>query len=211
MLKLALFGLLASASVFAQDPKVSSPAEGYQRLVEGNRRYVKGDLLHPKRDQERRVQTAAGQKPFGTIMGCSDSRVPPEILFDQGVGDLFVVRVAGNVVGPIELASIEYSVDYLGSKILLVLGHENCGAVDAVQQGMTKDIEPVAELIAPALKPNMSLEEAIKANVKNVVAKLRKNPALAELIEKKEFAVVGGYYDLETGKVVMLTPPPARN
>ncbi|MBS0629273.1 MAG: carbonic anhydrase [Verrucomicrobia bacterium] len=207
-MKHLILTLLFSVTLFAQGAKVASPAEGYQLLMQGNERFVKGQLLHPDRDEVRRVKTVAGQTPFGTILGCSDSRVPPEILFDQGVGDLFVVRVAGNVVGPIELASIEYSVIYLGSKILIVLGHENCGAVDAVQQGKTKDIEPIAELISPAIKPNMTLENAVKENVKNVVGQLEKNPVLADLIKKKQFAVVGGYYDLVSGKVIVLTPAP---
>ncbi len=199
---------LIFALLFFSTALTASPADSFKRLMQGNQRYVKGELLHPDRDQERRAQTVAGQNPFATILGCSDSRVPPEILFDQGVGDLFIVRVAGNIVGPIELDSIEYSVIYLGSTFLFVLGHENCGAVDAVQHGKTKDIESVAELIAPGIKPNMTLENAVKANVKNVVAQLEKSPVLADYIKKKKFAVVGGYYDLTSGKVTVLTPSP---
>jgi len=202
MMKNLILALLFFSSAFA------TPSDSFQRLLEGNQRYVKGKLLHPDRDRERREATVAGQNPFATILGCSDSRVAPEILFDQGVGDLFVVRVAGNVFGPLELDSIEYSVIYLGSTILLVLGHENCGAVDAVQHGKTKDIETVAALIKPAIKPKMTLEAAVQANVKNVVAQLQKSPVLADYIKQKKFAVVGGYYDLASGKVTILTPSP---
>ena len=92
------------------------------------------------------------QKPFAIILGCSDSRVSPEILFDQGIGDLFIVRVAGNVAGPVELDSIEYAALYLKSSLVLVLGHENCGAITAVLDGQTKEIEHVADLIAPAIQ-----------------------------------------------------------
>lgn len=208
-MKLILSALLFSSAVFAQ-----GPSEGYTRLMQGNARYVKGNLLHPDRDKERRTQTAISQKPFATILGCSDSRVAPEILFDQGIGDLFVVRVAGNVIGPIELASIEYSVIYLGASVLMVLGHEKCGAVDAVLQGITKDIEPIATLIQPAItqaktEQGSTLENAIQDNVKNVVKQLEANPVLADLIKKKKFAVVGGYYDLVSGKVKVLTPAPS--
>lgn len=213
-MKLIFSTLLFSSILFAQDKGSVSPSEGFTRLMEGNGRFVKGNLEHPDRDKERRTQTAARQRPFATILGCSDSRVPPEILFDQGVGDLFIVRVAGNVVGPIELASIEYSVIYLGATVLLVLGHENCGAVDAVLQGTTKDIEPIAELIIPAVtiaktEPGSTLENAIQENVENVVKQLEGVPVLAKLIKEKKFAVVGGYYDLISGKVKILTPPPS--
>lgn len=211
-MKLILTALLFSSALFAQN--VSTPGEGYKLLIDGNERYVSGKLLHPNRDEERRTQTATVQKPFGTILGCSDSRVPPEILFDQGVGDLFIVRVAGNVIDPVVLASIEYSVVHLGAKIVLVLGHENCGAVTAVLEGKTKDIEPIANLIAPAIaeaktQSGSLLENAIKDNVENVVWQLQAVPVLADLIKQKKFAVVGGYYDLTSGKVKVLTPTPS--
>jgi len=193
---------------YAEEP-LMTPTKAFQRLMEGNRRYVKGDLLHPNRDEERRMQTAQAQKPFAVVLGCSDSRAPLEILFDQGIGDLFVVRVAGNVVGPIELASIEFSALYLGSSVLLVLGHQNCGAVQAVLEGKTKDIEPVASLIAPAIsKEKASLKEAVEANVRYGVRHVKDVPLIADLIKKKKFAVVGGYYDFTSGKVEILTEAP---
>ena len=124
-----------------------TPDKALQTLREGNLRFIQNKSIHPNRADERRLETAKQQEPFAIILGCSDSRVSPEIVFDQGIGDLFVVRVAGNVVSPVILDSIEYSALYLHSSIIVVLGHENCGAVKAVLQGNTKDMEPVAELI----------------------------------------------------------------
>ena len=181
-----------------------------QRLMEGNKRFVKGESTHPNRAEERRLETAQQQEPFAIIVGCSDSRVSPEILFDVGIGDLFVVRVAGNVVGPIELDSIEFSALYLHSSLIFVKGHENCGAVTAVLEGKTKDIEAVASLIEPAVKQSKSkkgnrLENAIKDNVMNVVAQLKKTPALQKLIKDKKIEVAGGYYHFRTGEVELLS------
>lgn len=175
-----------------------------ETLMEGNERFISEKSLHPNRIGERRLETADLQTPFAAIVGCSDSRVPPEILFDQGLGDLFIVRVAGNVVGPVELDSVEYSCLILHSSLVLVLGHENCGAVKAVLAGQTQDIEAVADLIKPAVKNATSLESAIKANVKSVVEQLRKSPVLAKLMDQKKLVVAGGYYNFHTGKVELL-------
>lgn len=195
--------LLISSSVFAMTPE-----EGLERLMQGNARYVKDKLEHPDRTSERRESLINKQQPYAIILGCSDSRVAPEILFDQGVGDLFVVRVAGNVAGPIEVDSIEYSAKYLGSCIIVVLGHENCGAVSAVLQGQTADIEAVATKILPALtscKVNQNpLQSCIKANVQNVVTQLISYPKIKDLMQQKKIKVVGGYYSLSTGKVEIL-------
>src|SRR3990170_7095870 len=111
-----------------------------QELIAGNQRYAAGKLTHPHQTTRHRQELIQRQEPFAIIVGCSDSRVPPEIIFDQGLGDLFIVRVAGQVVGPVELDSIEYSVKYLGSTLIFVLGHESCGAVTAVIDGKTADI-----------------------------------------------------------------------
>ena len=206
-----LYGLLFlwAGVVQAADP-ASLPETNFQRLIEGNQRYTQGTLKHPNRYQESRSLTVTTQEPFAIILGCSDSRVPPEILFDQGIGDLFTVRVAGNVAGPIELASIEYAALYLGSSVLLVLGHKNCGAVKAVLDGNTQDIEPIAQLINPAVKkaqsePGSTLENAIKDNVDHVVNQLKDVPLIKDLIQKKKLIVAGGYYDLATGKVEILS------
>ena len=128
---------------------------------------------------------------------------------NQGIGDLFIVRVAGNVSGPIELDSIEYSVLYLHSSLIVVLGHENCGAVKAVLHGQTKDIEAVAELIEPAAKKTKDqtknrLESTIQMNAKMVAALLRKSPVLSRFIKEKKLDIVAGYYDFHEGKVKIL-------
>ena len=181
-----------------------SPSESLQRLIEGNQHYIKDELLHPNRSVFRREEISVVQKPFATIVGCSDSRVSPEIIFDQGLGDLFIVRVAGNVIGPIELDSVDYSIKTLGSSLVLVLGHESCGAVTAVMKGATSDIQDVANLIEPAIKGTKNLEEAVKANVRWTVAHLKKNKLLKKLIADKKIECVGAYYHLGTGNVEIL-------
>src|SRR5438445_9648950 len=111
-----------------------APAEAISKLKEGNERYTSGNLQHPDQSTDRRAVLAKTQHPFATVLSCSDSRVPPEIIFDQGLGDLFIVRVAGNVINDEGLGSIEYSVDHLGTRLILVLGHQSCGAVDAAMK-----------------------------------------------------------------------------
>ncbi|MGH7889696.1 MAG: carbonic anhydrase, partial [Thermodesulfobacteriota bacterium] len=202
---LLLCALILHASLYSAIP----PDQALQILVEGNKRFATDKSLHPDRTSERRQETAANQEPFAVILGCSDSRVAPEIIFDQGIGDLFIVRVAGNVVGPLELDSIEYSALYLHSSLALVLGHENCGAVKAVLQGNTKDIEAVADLLQPAAiatekQKGDRLENTIKMNVEMVSAQLKKSPVLSRLIAQKKFSVVGGYYNFHTGQVEIL-------
>ncbi len=180
------------------------PSEALERLKEGNDRYMKDQLLHPNNSMDRREEIVSGQSPFATIVGCSDSRVSPEIIFDQGLGDLFIVRVAGNVVGPVELDSIDYSVEHLGSNLVVVLGHEACGAVTAVLKGKTEDIEDVAALIRPAIKNIKNVEQATKANVRWIVSKLKETPVVKDLISRGKVRVVGGYYHLGTGQVELL-------
>ena len=202
---LIILMVAASQTLFAQ----MTCDQGFQRLQDGNKRFRTDTSQHPNRTSERRQEIAAKQKPFAVIVGCSDSRVAPEILFDEGLGDLFIVRVAGNVVGPLEQDSIEYSVLYLDSVIVMVLGHENCGAVNAVVQGQTKDIEAVASLIFPAVsqtkkEPGDKLKNAIKANVRNVVSQLSTSPVLSDMIKKNKLCIKGGYYNFHTGEVEVL-------
>lgn len=181
------------------------PKEGLERLMEGNKRFVANKSEHPNRDAERRKAIASEQTPYAAIVGCSDSRVPLEIVFDEGLGDIFAVRVAGNVVGPIELESVEFAAHILKSSIILVLGHENCGAVNAVFHGDDEDISAIAKLIDPAVeKAKSSLEQAIKNNALNMRDYLRKTPKIAELIEDKKIEVEAGYYHLKSGEVELL-------
>lgn len=181
-------------------------SECLELLIQGNQRYMKEALLHPNRSSLRREQTLLQQMPFATIIGCSDSRVSPEIIFDQGIGDLFIVRVAGNVVGILELDSIQYSVQNLGSSLLVVLGHGSCGAVTAVMEDKTESIKNIANLIKPAIYGSKTLEDAIKANVRSVVSELKKNKAIKKLITDKKIDCIGAYYHLGTGYVEILNP-----
>ncbi len=184
--------------------------QALELLVQGNQRFVSDRSVHPNRSQERRERIAEKQEPFATILGCSDSRVSSEIIFDTGLGDLFVVRVAGNVLGPLEMSSIEYAVFHLHSPLILVLGHENCGAVQAILQGKMSDIKPIAKLIAPAIEKTKKqtkdrLENTIKENVRLIVEELRKSRSFKKLLQEEKLAIVGGYYNLESGRVEFLS------
>jgi len=181
-----------------------SPEAALERLLAGNKRYVGDQLAHPDRSPLRREEVKRGQNPFAIIVGCSDSRVSPEIIFDQGLGDLFIVRVAGNVIGPIERDSIDYSAQYLGSSLVLVMGHESCGAVTAVFQGNTADIEDVAALIKPAIKNSRDLDAAIRANIRWMANYLKQTPCIKRLISEKKIDVIGAYYHLGSGNVEIL-------
>lgn len=223
----AAFGLLLLTATFlgspgrvqAKEPNEHSstvsvaPDEALSRLTEGNKRFVSGKLEHPRQGADRRAALATSQAPFAVVLGCSDSRTPPEVTFDQGLGDLFVVRVAGNVVNDEELGSIEYAVEHLGTRLIVVLGHERCGAVKAARDIIAAEQQPPAHIdsLVAALKPAVDatakadMEVTVKANVENVVKKLQMSePVLKALVEKKEIAVQGAYYDLDTGAVTLL-------
>lgn len=174
--------------------------------MEGNQHYVADAPVSPDRTSMRRMEVHQKQKPFAVIVGCSDSRVPPEIIFDQGIGDLFVVRVAGQVVGPVELDSIEYAIKYLGANLVFVLGHQSCGAVSAVLKGKTADFEDVANLIKPAIQslPKKNVEAAVKANTRYVVEYLKGTSLIQKSMKEGKVDVVGGYYHLPDGRVEIL-------
>lgn len=207
----ALFILTAlTFSGCSKKPPRVPAKQGLQQLMEGNARYVSNKSEHPNRNAERRAALASKQMPYAIIVGCSDSRVAPEIIFDTGLGELFVVRVAGNVVGSIELESIEYSALHLNSSIILVLGHENCGAVHAVVEDQTDGIEMIAKLIEPAVKQaeaaktDSLLEQAVKNNALNMKDFIEKSPNFKKLIQDKMVEVQAAYYNLKTGKVELL-------
>ena len=190
-----------------------APAEAITKLKEGNGRYTSGNLQHPGQTTERRTELAKTQHPFAAIVSCSDSRVPPEIVFDQGLGDLFIVRVAGNVINDEGLGSIEYTVDHLGTRLILVLGHQNCGAVKAAREIIAAKgkapghIESLVTAIKPAVEATAKedLDTTIKANVKNVVQALRSStPILKAEVDSGKIQVIGGYYSLDTGAVTFL-------
>lgn len=192
----------------------STPADvSFQRLREGNERFIAGQALHPNQTQERMQETAKkGQKPFATIIACSDSRVPVEVIFDQGVGDLFVVKVAGNVVDFNEIATIEYGTEHLGTPLVVVLGHTKCGAVTAVAQEVELhgNLPKLAEKIKPAYekakkenpdKHNI-VDLTIKENVFHTIEDLlTKSKIISKLVLENKIRVVGAIYDIETGRI----------
>ena len=202
--------LLVCMTGFCYNPGDLTPQAALDRLMEGNDRYVHDVLEHPNRTSERREATTSSQAPFAIIVGCADSRVSPEIIFDEGVGDLFVVRVAGNVIGAMELESVDYAALYLHSVVILVLGHENCGAVNAVVQGTTKDIEELAKVIAPAVNqakksdPTHLLDAAIRANALRMKDLLIRSSTIGKLVKEGKIRVEAAYYDLQTGAVELL-------
>jgi carbonic anhydrase len=210
--------LVANQLVQAADPAHSdqpsvAPAEAISKLKEGNARYTSGSLQHPGQTADRRTELARTQHPFAAILSCSDSRVPPEVVFDQGLGDLFIVRVAGNVINDEGLGSLEYTVDHLGTRLILVLGHQRCGAVDAARETIAAKgkapghIQSLVTAIKPAVEATAKddLETTIKANVKNVVQALRSStPILKAEVDSGKIQVIGGYYSLDTGAVTFL-------
>jgi len=162
---------------------------------------------------KRRAELTKSQHPFAIIVTCSDSRVPPEIVFDQGLGDLFVLRVAGNVINDHSLGSIEYAVDHLAVRLIVVLGHQRCGAVKAAKETIAAKgkapahIQSLVTAIEPAVEAtvNGDLEATVRANVKNVVQALRSSvPILKAKVDSGELKVVGAYYSLDTGSVTFL-------
>jgi carbonic anhydrase len=185
-----------------------TPDKALQELLDGNERFVKTKRRNPNQTYSRLVEVAKGQKPFASILGCADSRVPSEIVFDQGIGDLFVCRVAGNIATPEEIGSLEFGSLVLGSKVIMVMGHERCGAVDAAIKGtqVPGQIGSLLQAIKPSVEisKNQSgdkLENACKANILAQVKKLKSSSVLSELIKAEKLTIVGGYYDLDTGRI----------
>jgi len=184
-------------------------------LKAGNEHYVAGRLDHPHANAARMHELAAGQHPCAAVLSCADSRVPPEIVFDQGLGDLFTIRVAGNVAGDTEIASIEYAAEHLDVPLVIVLGHQKCGAVTAaVEAGEAPGHLPsLVNAIRPAVEKTKGMSgdrvaNAVRANVQLVVAELRASqPILAERIAKHELRVAGAVYSLDTGRVEWLPQP----
>lgn len=185
-------------------PRPANPAEALSRLMAGNERFAGDGPLAPRRGLSRVRELAGGQEPYAAVLGCADSRVPVEILFDEGFGDLFTVRVAGNVATPEEIASLEYAVGVLGSQVVLVLGHTGCGAVTAAVQGadVPGQISSLFQHITPAVPDGAGIDEAVEANVRHQVRLLaRSSPVLRTAVEKGELAVRGGVYSLGDGRV----------
>jgi carbonic anhydrase len=187
-----------------------SPTEAYNKLVSGNKRFANDIAKHPDQGEKRRLAVTDGQAPFAVIVACADSRVAPEIIFDQGLGDLFVIRVAGNVVGPFEMASIVYATEHLNSSCVVVMGHQNCGAVTAVVKDHTEDIPFIGRLIQPAVdksRDNKSrdvLKMAIQYNATDMAKFVAGYRAVRPKVAEKKVVVKSAYYDMDSGKVIFL-------
>jgi carbonic anhydrase len=188
-----------------------TPDLAVAELLQGNKRFSSQKVNQPNRGTFRLREVAKGQKPFAAILGCADSRVPAEIVFDQGLGDLFVVRVAGNVATPEEIGSLEFGSAVLGTKVILVLGHQKCGAVQAAI-----DNKPVPGQIGSILKHIKTLKVASTnetgdllkattiANVKNQIATLKTSPVLMDLVNSGKLKIIGGFYSLDTGIITQV-------
>lgn len=189
------------------------PDEALRRLLDGNRRYVYSNAGHPNQSAVYRLLIAREPQPFAVILGCADARVPPEIVFDQGLGDLFVVRVAGNVIDDFVLGSLEYAVERYHAPLLVVLGHEHCGAVMAAlaDDAGTGHIAKVLAALQPAVaiarrQTGDPLDNAIVANVKAVMSQVSAaEPLIAARVRSGDLRVVGARYAVNTGMVDLVT------
>jgi carbonic anhydrase len=204
---------LGAAAAWGQEASPGLPADAaLARLMEGNRRYSHHKAKHPDESLSRRMELEATQHPFAVILGCADSRVPPELLFDQGLGDLFVIRVAGNIVDDAILGSIEYAVEHLGTRLILVLGHEKCGAVTAAVEGgaAAGHLPALVEAIRPAVAATADMSgdkvhNCVLENARRVARQVRQSePVLKEAGDRKGLKVVAADYALDTGAVTLL-------
>jgi len=196
-----------------------SAREALERLREGNRRFVTGARSDMLSSQARRSELAAGQEPFAIILGCSDSRVPAEIIFDQGLGDLFVIRVAGNIVASSQIGSVEYAAERFGTPLVVVLGHSQCGAVVATleelmrpRENQSRNLRSIVDRIRPSVEvllatdlkhdPDALVGQAVRSNVRVSANHLRHgSDILEQLIQRDGLLVVGAQYSLDTGAV----------
>jgi len=208
-----LIFLLAGAGAWPQQPSASPAADqALAELMAGNQRYVRHKEQHPDQSSGRRKELEAGQHPFAVILGCADSRVAPELLFDEGLGDLFVIRVAGNIVDDAVLGSIEYAVEHLGTKLIMVLGHEKCGAVSAAVEGgiAPGHIKALVAAIQPSLEevvkePGDRIHNCVIANARRVAGQVRESePILRDAVKKHGVRVVAADYALDSGKVSLI-------
>ncbi len=197
-----------------------SAHEALQRLRDGNRRFVSEERKGDKNaNQRRRRELAVGQNPFAIVLGCSDSRVPAEIVFDQGLGDLFVIRVAGNIVAPSQVDSVEFAAERYGTRLVVVLGHSRCGAILATleelerpAQDQSRNLRSIVDRVRPSVEallgtelrhqPDALVHQAVRANIRVSASQLRHgSEALEQLVDREALLVVGAEYSLETGIV----------
>ncbi len=202
---------VSEAELFELEPVY----EALQDLIAGNERFIAGNTIHPNQSPDIREKLARGQSPKVAVIACADSRVSPEIVFDQGLGDLFVTRVAGNVANDMILGSLEYAVGHLGVELIVVLGHERCGAIIAAVQGGTAPghIGSIIEAIAPAVAKTNELtdnriDDVAKENVRIVVGQVESAaPILNERVKEGRLKVVGAVYHLGSGTVEIIDHP----
>ncbi len=197
--------LRVRASSSPAEVALDSPAAALARLLEGNHRFVDGRPIAPHRDRARLLSTSTRQAPFAAVLACSDSRLPVEIVFDQGFGDLFVVRLAGNIATPESVASLEFGSLVLGARAIVVLGHTRCGAVEAALSGkpVPGQISALYQHIAPGLDiEQKDVDLAVEANVRTQLRKLTTgSTVIADLLRAAQITAIGMVYDLPTGKV----------
>ncbi|WP_331963867.1 carbonic anhydrase [Candidatus Binatus sp.] len=217
MLRISMVLALAALSIAttraaiaaAHEPTLSAE-QALKLLLEGNQRFVAGKLEHPNQTPARRAELARGQHPFAAVLACSDSRTPPEIIFDRGLGDIFTARVAGNSADQVVIESLDYSVKHLGVRVVMVLGHRRCGAVTAaVESYDNENVGPMLKELYPAVRatrgmPGDPVENAVRENVKLVMKNLAASQALSAMVKSGELKIVGGIYDLDTGTIEML-------
>ncbi|MEU7639446.1 carbonic anhydrase [Streptomyces sp. NPDC039016] len=214
-------GAVPSAATALARARPSTPGAAFARLMEGNKRWVSGALHHPDRDPNRRQLVAQQQEPFGAVLSCIDSRVPPELLFDTGLGDLYVMRTGGEAIDPVVTGSVEYGPMTSGTPLIVVLGHQRCGAVEAAHRSL-RDGRPLPgnlKAIVQALRPAYELavrkggadpiETMARAQVTLTASALRANGDLGPLVSRGALAVVGAYYSLDTGAVEVLGGAPS--
>ncbi|WP_329110794.1 carbonic anhydrase [Micromonospora sp. NBC_01699] len=211
-----VLGLAAPASAHQAEPPAPTPTTALSRLVAGNKRFYKGNSRHPHQSLRDLHELAAGQHPFAITLGCADSRVAPEVLFDQGLGDLFDNRVAGNIVDDLLLGSIEFAIEEFGVPLIVVLGHERCGAIsatiDAIEHGgeAPGHIGTIVEALRPIIEPLVGgpgdvVEAAVQANVLAQVQNLLdQSEIVREKVHAGALGIVGARYDLDNGKVTLL-------
>ncbi len=218
-----LLSLVSSATVLAADPtkpeetQTVDAVKALKMLQEGNARFVANKPRHPHESSDWRQSLEKGQEPFAVVLCCSDSRVPPELVFDQGFGDLFTVRVAGNVVDTDVIASIEYAIDHLDTSLIVVMGHTNCGAVTATLDHLTNaegepaevvsllyQIEPAVIGISDQLPRDKRVNLAVRRNVELAVRRLSRVPDLRRSVMAGKIKIAGAVYDMHTGKVEFL-------
>jgi carbonic anhydrase len=193
------------------------PQEALKTLLEGNERWMRGELEHPRQTVERRLEVADHQQPFAVIFSCIDSRVPPEIIFDCGLGDLFVIRTGGEALDDmVVLGSPEFGPSgYASARLILVLGHQRCGAITAaiesIQTGVPAPghITAIVDALRPAYdaavtQPGDLVENMVRAQVQLTAAALRADPLLAEMVANDGLMIVGARYDLESGAIDLI-------